>query len=223
MEDLRVETREVQDFDQVVFRDDSCGAELSIEQGQVEGLRIEARPELIRRIEAEVRKRRLIIRLSGSWLERLGDKLTTSRTRPTSVYRLQVRELRSLDLVCAAAVHAPSIRTGHLKIKVSGAGHVVIDSLTAEELEVEHSGAGRMEVAGQVGRQLVRLSGVGWYEASGLRAEETVARVSGPAHAQIHASQRLEAVVRDMGVVEYNGHPRVRQRIFGMGSVVRVG
>lgn len=222
-EDFRMETRDVRDFDQVIFRDESCAARLNIEQGEAEGLGIEARPEPLRRIVTEVRDQKLAIRFGGSWRERLGDKLTASLTQSTIVYRLQVRELRSLDLVCAAAVHIPSLRTDRLKIKVSGAGTVVVESLRAEELEIEQWGAGKIEVLGQVGRQSVRLNGIGWYAASDLRAEHTVIRVSGPAHAQVYTSEVLEAIVRGMGVVAYGGNPSVRQRIFGLGSVVRSG
>jgi len=220
-EDFGVETRDVRGFDQIIFRDDSCAARLYIEQGEVEALGIEAKPELIRRIETEVRDRKLTIRFGGSWLERLGDRLTTGLTRPAIVYRLQVRELRSLDLVCAAAVHVPSLRTDRLKIKVSGTGAVVVEFLKAEELEIEQWGAGTIEIAGQVGSQDVRLYGMGWYAASGLRTEHTVIRVSGPAQAQVYASQVLEAIVRGMGMVEYGGDPRVWRRSFGLGSVVR--
>ena len=220
--ELGIEEREIGAFDQVTLRDDSCGAELVIEQGEREGIRIEARPQLLRRIETQVRDGRLIIRMSGSWLERLGDKLSTSLTRSRTLYHLQARELRSLDIGCAAMVFAPSLRADTLAIKLAGATRVVIENLVARELRIEHSGVGELEVDGRVVRQEVTLDGVGMYSAAELRSQVSVVRISGPARARVHASEELDAVVRGIGVVEYSGSPRVRQRVLGMGSVVKV-
>lgn len=222
-EDLRVEQRDVDPFDHLVMRDDSCAAELIIEQTEVEGLRIEGKPDMLRRIETHVRDGKLIIRTGGTWLERLGDKLSTSLTRSKTVYHVHARELRSLDLGCAALVYATSLRTDDLRIKVSGAVRVVVEDLMARELRVEHSGAGEIELAGQATRPEVLLNGTGRYLAPGLQTQVSVIWVSGAAHARVRASAELEVVVRGMSAVEYFGTPRVRQRVLGMGRVVRVG
>jgi hypothetical protein len=222
-EDLRTEQREVSSFHQVTLRDDTCGAELVIQQGETEGLRIQAEPDRLRRIEAQVLNGRLIIRMGGAWLERLGDQLSTSLTRSKVVYHLQVRDLESLDLGCAASVYAPSLRTDVLRITLSGAVVVRVGDLAVRDLRIEHSGTGLIEIAGQATRQEVLLYGTGSYRAQDLRTQESVVRISGSAHARVHASAELQAVVRGMGLVEYTGSPRLQQRIMGMGGVVRVG
>ncbi|NIM94104.1 MAG: hypothetical protein GTO18_10390 [Anaerolineales bacterium] len=216
-----LETRDVHDFNQVVLRGSLCGAELIIEQGDRESLTIRAEPSVAHRIETGVRDRKLMIRLGGSWLERLGDLLTSDLMRPNIRCVLQVRELQGLDLYCAANVHAQSVKTDSLHITWRGAGNLVISSLETQNLEVKHSGVGMIEIAGQTEVQRVRLSGVGKYNASQLRTKQTEVRVTGSSVARVQASGALDAVVSGIGIVEYSGNPRVRTRIAGAGNVVR--
>ncbi|NIS80783.1 MAG: hypothetical protein GTO14_11370 [Anaerolineales bacterium] len=218
-----LETREVRDFDHVILRGDLCSAELIIEQGEGESLTIEAEPQVMPRIETVVRERKLVIRLGGTWLERLADRLANAFEEPKLVLRLQLRELRSLDMGCIQHVHATSIETDSLRIHQSGAGRLVIESLSAQDLGVVQSGAGLLEIAGQVQKQRVRSSGVGRYAASQLKSERTEVRVTGSSTARVHANGSLEAVVTGVGYVEYGGNPQVRTKITGAGSVVRRG
>jgi hypothetical protein len=216
------EIRKVVDFDQVVLRGSVCCAEVYIEQGDAETLSIEAEADLIQRIETRVRDRRLVIRLRGSWLDKLGDLMSNDLTRPKMVFRLGVRGLKSLDVYGASYIHIPSLDTESLNILWRGAGSLAIDSLMAQNIEVEQSGAGSMQIAGQVERQRVKLSGVGRYDGSGLLTEHTEVQVTGSSFACVHASETLKAIVRGVGVVEYAGNPKVRTRVTGAGSVVRV-
>lgn len=213
---------EVRDFDEVIVRGDLFSAELLIEQGENESLSIEAEPQIIRRLDVAVRNRKLVVRLGGSWLERLVDKLTESLTGPNLVMRLQLRELRSLDAACVGYVHAPSIETESLWINQGGAGQLVIDELIAQKLIVDQSGTGMIKIAGRVEKQVVRSSGIGRYAAYRLRTQKTEARVQGSSLVQVHARGNLDAVVTGIGRVEYAGNPQVRTRVIGTGSVVRV-
>jgi hypothetical protein len=220
--DVMVEPREVAGFDQVILRGSVCCAEVYIEQGGTESLIIEAEPDVIPRIETRVRDRKLVIRLKASWLEQLGDLMANDLTRPKMVFRLKVCELRGLDVYGASYVHAPSIEAESLIVLWRGAGSLVIDSLRAQDLQIEQSGAGAIEISGQVERQGVKLSGVGRYDGSGLRTEQAEVRVTGSSFARVHATGTLNAIVHGVGVVEYSGDPQVHTRLTGAGSVVRV-
>jgi hypothetical protein len=217
-----LERPEVRDFNEVIVRGDLCSAELLIEQGEDESLSIEAEPQIMRRLDIAVRNRKLVIRLGGSWLERLVDKLTESLTGPNLMLRLQLRELDSLDVVCVGLVQAPSIETESLWINQGGAGQLVIDDLIAQNLIVDQSGAGMMKIAGRVEKQIVRSSGVGRYAAHRLSTQRTEARVTGSCLVQVHSRGSLDAVVTGIGRIEYAGNPRVRTRVTGTGSVVRI-
>lgn len=217
------ETRQVADFDQVILRGSVCCAEVYIEQGETESLVIEAGADVISRIEARVRERTLILRVRGSWLEKLGDLLANDLTRPKMVFRLVVRQLKTLDVYGASYIHVPSLEVDSLSIAWRGAGDLAIDSLSAQDLTIEQSGAGSMKISGQVERQRVNSGGVGHYDGSELISEQTDIRVTGSSFARLCVTGTLKAVVHGVGVVEYTGDPRVRSRITGVGSVVRVG
>jgi hypothetical protein len=217
------EKRDVSSFNTLKLRDDSGGAAVYIQQGSSEGLHIEASPELLRRIVSDVHNGTLYVRLGGSWLERLGDKLTTSLTRPRITYRLQVKDIQALELLCASTVHIPSLKTGALRLNLNGFVHANIHGLEAERLTLQHSGMGKLQFEGTVGSQDVSLNGAGVYSAHGLCSEQAVIRISGSAQALVYATASLDATIRGMGVVEYRGTPRVRQQIFGMGSVIHEG
>jgi hypothetical protein len=221
--DTVTEKIDVRSFSKVILRDDSGGSGIFIEQGPVEGLQVETTPEMLRRTEVHVQNEVLYLRLGGSLLERLGDKLTTSLSRPRILYRLQVKELRSLDLKCASLVSMPSLKTDELWMIVCGMADVNVDDLEADRLYFEHSGAGRMQFAGSVRKQDVQLSGTGFYYAQDLHSEQVAVNISGSAHASVYATDTLQATIRGMGIVEYNGNPRLRQRIFGMGTIKRAG
>jgi hypothetical protein len=221
--ELVVETRELNHFDQVTLRGNMCCAEIMIEQGDVESLTIEGERQVVRRVEGVVRDGRLFIRLGGSWMEKLGDLMTQDLSKPKLNLRLKVRQINSLDLYTAAAIYAPSIETEILRINWRGAGHLAIELLTARRLEMIQSGAGSVEIAGQVEHQLVSMTGAGTYDASKLLSDRTEVQLIGSSFACVQVTEELMAVVRGVGVVEYIGNPQVRSRLNGMGSIVRVG
>ncbi len=220
---MNLQTYEVDSFTRLVLRDDGGEGAVYIEQGSKESLQVEASPELLRRIEVSVRNGTLYIRLGGSWLERLTDKLTTSLTRPKVIYRLQVKELHAADLSCASILHIPALKTKDLRLNLCGVTRADVVLLETDKLQLKHSGAGNLEVKGSVQYQDVELNGTGLYAAAELSSVAAEISISGSSQAQVNASDRLDVTIRGMGTVEYLGEPRLRQRILGMGSVFRKG
>jgi len=217
------EIYEVSSFTNLKLKDDVGGGAVYIEQGPEEGLRIEAEPDFLRRIEVDVRSGTLHIRLGGNLLELLADKLTTSLTRPNIIYRIQVKQLQSADLACASELYINGLETQDLQLHLCGMARAEVDRLQTEGLQLKLSGMGSMHVSGTARHQNVWLSGAGVYAASDLLSESVVISISGSTRAEVNTSQSLDATIRGMGVVEYTGRPRVRQRIFGIGTVIRAG
>lgn len=216
------ENRQVGDFDQVSIRGNMCSAQLFISQGEQVRLAIEAPPEYLHRLRSEVKHRKLIVRLHGSWLQELEDALATCLNRPHIVIRLQVRRLTSLEVQCASIVHAPRMETPYLQIKLSGTGGFRLDWLEAERLEIHHSGSGLMLINGQVEEQTIVLSGVGRYIAAGLDSRRAQMRISGAGSARIQVSQALNASLRGVGILEYSGEAVVCEQVSGMGQIVHI-
>lgn len=215
-------TRSVSGFDQVSIRGNTCSARLLINQGEREQLTIEAPTEYLNRIRSEVRHGKLTIRLTGSWLQELKDALATSFERPTIIYRLEVRELTALDVQCVYFVHCAQAESPKLRIKLNGIGSFRLEHLLAESLQVQHSGSGSLQIAGQVEKQTVILSGIGNYCAPELASQDAHIRMSGTGSARVQVSHTLDANLRGVGVLEYIGNPAVSQQISGPGQIRRV-
>ncbi len=220
--EMSIETYEVVPFNKLVLRDDGGEAAVYIEQGIEESLQVEASPDVLRRIEVGVRDGTLYIRLGGSWLERLADKLTTSLTRPKVIYRLQVKDLLSADLSCASILGVSALKTKNLRLNLCGVTRAVVEHLEADRLQLKHSGAGKLDFKGSVQYQEVHLSGAGFYAATGLCSETADINISGPSRAQVYSTDRLDVTIRGTGSVEYLGEPKVRQQVLGMGGVMRM-
>ena len=214
------ESREVSNFDRVALRD---YGELVITQGEQESLTVEAHPDILPKIQTEVRDGQLVIKISGSWLDRLGDAFSTGLTRLRIKYNLTVKKLTSLEIAGAASVKATDIETDRLALRLSGAGDVKIESLTAEALEVDMPGAGAIKVSGKVGEQRIAMSGAGSYSAPKLESSRASVELRGAGQATVWAVEDLDAAIRGLGSVEYYGNPTVKKSVSGIGSVTSRG
>ncbi len=118
-DNLVAESREASNFDRVFLRD---YGELVITQGEQESLTIEAHPDILPKIKTEVRDGKLVIKISGSWLDKLGDALSTGLTGRRIKYNLTVKKLTSLETAGAVSIKASNIETDHLALRLSGVG-----------------------------------------------------------------------------------------------------
>ena len=155
------ETRTLPRLDQLSLRDGNCSSELVIEQGDQEAIAIEAPSHVYERMKIQILDSTLTISLGGTWLEQLIDKLSTSLTRPQIRYRVTLRDLKRLDVFCAARVQAEGLVLDRLAINLDGAGEMGLYALKVEELRVRSNGASRIVLTGEAAFHEVRMSGVG--------------------------------------------------------------
>jgi hypothetical protein len=214
--------RRVGDFHRVILRAQHDN-ELVITRGERESLTVQGPPDIVPRIETEVRQETLVIGLSGGWLEKLGDALTTSLTRPRIRYALTVRNLSSLEVCAMASVRASNLTGERLALRFSGAGEMRLDSIDVHLLEVDLPGAARIEVTGYAAEQRIMISGPAQYDAVGLASQNVQVTLKGIAIATVWASRELDATIRGPGRVLYRGAPRIKQNITPMGSLSCLG
>jgi hypothetical protein len=220
---LPTETHTLPRFDQLSLRDGNCSSELMIVQGDRETITIEAPSHIHERTILQVLDSTLTISLGGTWLERLLDKLSTSLTRPQIRYRVTLRDLRRLDVFCAARVEAENLELNRLVINLDGAGEMGLLALKVEELRVRSAGAGRIVLTGEAAFHEVRMSGVGSYDASGLKSRRARVEHAGVGMVRVHAYEDLEVDIHGIGTVEYGGSPRLRKRVSGMAAIHPMG
>jgi hypothetical protein len=211
---IRSETRDVSDFTAVNF---SAYGELTIIQGESEGLTIETDDNILPYVESTVSGATLTLDFDdGSWIP---------LAQPTNSinYILTVKTLTDLDLSGAGTVHSEQLTAENLTLRESGAGTITIDQLTADDLSVDISGAGTIELAGQVTRQTVEMSGLGSYEAGDLESQEATITLSGAGSATVWTHEQLDATLTGAGSISYYGAPQTNASSSGIGSVKSLG
>jgi len=104
-------------------------------------------------------------------------------------------------------------------IKQSGAMSVKALSLATDHLNIDQSGAGKIELSGKVRDLTLSLSGAGDIEANALNADNVTANVSGFGNISVHANVLLKADISGAGSIEYSGSAKVEKSISGVGSI----
>ncbi len=224
---VRIEEHDVRDFNSVTF---ACIGELTIEQGEVEGLRIEAEDNLLPYFETEIHDGELIIRQS------MGVAL-----RPTQPVRFMLR-VKSLEALAVSGsgdadmaeltakqftvrltgsgdIGLGRVEVDALQVRLSGSGDIQIATLEADEIEANLTGSGDVNVGGMVHAQKVTISGSSSYLADALQSTSAELRLTGSGSAQVQVRERLEARLTGSGSVIYSGSPAVQSTITGSGRI----
>jgi len=216
---MPVEQRDVHDFHEVVMQDIGT---LVITQGAQEALTVDTDLDL-KDIYTEVRDGVLKLWLGRDLMDRLSIALGSALSSQRVHYRLSVKQLDNLTLAGAGQVDCAALTTSSLRVRLSGVGSVSLQALVAQELDVELTGAGQVRVAGKAQQQLAHVSGVGSYDGAALESQCARVHMSGSGRAVVWAEQELEADLGGVGVLQYRGNPRLKQRVRGLGSISRLG
>jgi hypothetical protein len=208
---LKSETRAVQDVERVSLED---FGDLTIIQGETEGLTIEADDNLLPYIQSEMKGRELVLKF------RDGYELTTDATIR---YTLRVKTLSRVAVAGAANVTADALNTGDIALNVAGAGNIKIADLKAQNLRCESSGTGNFDLKGKVNSQTLTINGAGNYTAGDLESKEGTVTINGTGNVTMWTVDQLNVTINGFGSVNYYGSPRVSESITGGGSVKDLG
>ncbi len=204
------ERREVSDFDEVHLEGSGT---IILEQGEQDGLIIEADENLLPRIKSEVVEGRLRLGFK-SWLDYL-----THAGHPPIHYRVTMRQVHGVSVSGSGRLQAGPIQTDRMRLKVSGAGDLALPELHASDLETSLSGTAKVTVGGAVQRQEISISGSGELNADQLACEEVRIRISGSGKVCVQAAQKLDVGISGAGDVRYIGQPRISHHISGSGKI----
>ncbi|HZQ10446.1 MAG TPA: head GIN domain-containing protein [Anaerolineae bacterium] len=211
---VTTQTREVSGFSAVSL---TWLGEMTITQGDSEGLTIEAEDNILPLITTRVENGKLIIGLV--------ENLPGSSVVPTKPvkYNLQVKALNSIEISGAGNVSAIALKGDSLRIQTSGAGNVNIGQLDTNQVNTNTSGAGNVTLAGRADTQQINLSGFGNYSAGDLKSNTATVSVSGAGNATLWVAQSLNVQISGAGNVNYYGSPQVTQNISGIGNIKSLG
>lgn len=183
--------------------------QVTLEKGNVENVVIECDDNLLDYITVRVRGNRLVISNEEQLRSRDGIKVHITYAYIESISSSGASTIVTND----------RLTTDELEVDLSGAG--VLDlNIKAQALNVDISGAGMVKLAGNAKDVRLRLSGAGNLKAFNLRSEVCSVDLSGIGAAQVYVTERLRANVSGIGGIKYRGNPRdVDKNISGLGKV----
>ncbi|HEU4655059.1 MAG TPA: head GIN domain-containing protein [Steroidobacteraceae bacterium] len=183
------ETRSLKAFDAIDLKG---GAELALEVGRTQSVKVRATHDTLSHLRTEVRDGTLIVR-------RDSDDWSFGRSR-------------GLNLT----ISVPKLTS----VKLEGGNHVVVNGLDGGDIAFEVRGATSIEASGKVESLRIHMQGAGEANFSKLIAENVDVTVEGVGKVSVNAQQKLAATMNGLGAIRYAGHPAdVSTRLNGFGSI----
>jgi len=211
---VKTETRTVKDFNVIVIE---YPAEIIVQQGASESVKVEADDNLLPQLSTEVRDGRLIIEnKERDWSKRVNSS-------ETLVITITVKDLREIDFSSAGALDVKGLKTDELTLVLSGAGEVNLNELDVQKIDIVLSGAGDIRADGTADEMNLRISGFGSFDGKDLETLTAEVSITGAGDATVRVKDDLTATVSGAGSIDYYGSPRVDQNISGAGSVRQAG
>lgn len=186
--------------------------QIMLEKSQREELLIEADENLIGLINTNVSNNELVIQTQ--------ENLKGSEPIKITIFYQQIDKI---DVTGASLINNSDVlKADELDVELSGAGVIDLE-LETKNLNLELSGAGMITLRGFSNSQSLDLSGAGNMDVSQLISQKCKVKLSGFGSAIVHATESLNARVDGAGVIRYYGNPKqLEKRIEGLGNVIQV-
>ena len=208
------ETRKVTGFDAISIR---IPAEMTITQGNIESVIVEAEDNLLPQLTTSVKSGTLVIEnTENNWSKRVNPKETVKIT-------IVVKNLNEINFSSAGTLVVEELTSTNLSLRLSGAGEVTLSHMKIDSLDVNLSGAGTIHAEGEANNVKINISGFGSFDGKGLTSQVADVVISGAGSATLRVEKELTARVSGAGSVNYFGDPKVTRQISGAGSVNKAG
>ena len=207
------ETRKVSGFDAVSVE---YPAQVSIKQGNVESLKIEAEDNLMPNLKTEVKNGTLEI-----FYKKTGDK-HVNPTKPV-IITIIAKDLKEVDFSSAGELMIDGLKTDNLEVSLTGAGNLELNDINIKDLSVNLSGAGSVTASGAADNLDVNISGFGDFKGADLHVQTANVTISGAGSATVWVDDTLDVEISGAGSVDYYGSPDVSKQVSGVGGVNHQG
>lgn len=211
------ETRQVRDFSALVAGGSGDVAVIQGDQGDKEGLVVEAEDNLLALIGSEVDNGTLRLGLAAT-----ASGVSIRATRPIR-YLLSVKSLESASLNGSGNLAAAGLQASWLQLTISGSGGARVDQVRANEIVADIRGSGSAELAGKASRQTVSIAGSGDYRAGNLDSDVARVTIAASGSASVWSRQQLAVQMLGIGTVSYYGLPTVTHSVTGRGRLRSLG
>lgn len=179
-----------------------------LEQGSVQGLRIETKESNFKYIDV----------ISNS--ESLSLKITKERFNfDELILHITYKELDKLVLEGGIILETKGyVEFKDLSINISGGANIEMN-LKANNLFVIGEGGVKIEFDGVCNELNARISGAGHLDAIRLKTRKTDFKIEGVGGGSVYATEYLYATIIGAGKIRYKGNPQVFKKIEGVGVV----
>jgi hypothetical protein len=205
------EEREVSGVERVAL---TGMGDLTLIQGDEEGLTVEADDNLMPYIETKMRGSELVIGIKD------GVSITTSN--PIR-FTLRIKDINRVSVSGSGNVYSEALDAQDFEFSVSGSGNLRFEDLAAEDVQVNVSGSGNFDMVGNVETQNISISGSGDYNAGDLESKKAEVAITGSGNVTVWATEELDIRISGNGNIDYYGSPKVSQSISGGGEIESLG
>lgn len=203
------EDRKVSNFDKFEV---GGAIEVRLRQGSDVAVAVEARAEVLPRVETRVSGGTLYINMTNtenSWFRNSG----------RVVVYVTVKDLKGFECTGASRVKGENtLKLDRIRMNCSGASSVLLD-LTATTVAGEASGASSIKLNGNVAGLELEVSGASSAKLMGLEAKDVKIDASGASSVHVHALNTLNVDCSGASNVTYKGNPRITQDLSGASSL----
>ena len=191
-------------------------AEVTVQQGAAESVRVEADDNLLPQLSTAVRSGILVIENT--------EREWSKRVEPSQMVKITitVRDLREVEFSSAGTLLVEGLETDELRMELSGAGNVTLSDLTVRRLDCELTGAGGLTASGEAAELDLEIDGFGNFHGKDLVTQAADVVINGAGNVDLQVKEQLKAVINGAGSVRYYGSPQVDQQVNGAGSVRQV-
>ena len=185
-----------------------------VEEGRSDRLTVTGDDNLMERIETSVQGTTLVIEIEDGIVPLPSDGFE---------YIVTVDDLTELDVTGAGRVVVDGFTGDELDVSFSGAGSIDLRGMDVDFLDVSFTGAGQMIASGRATIHEASISGAGNYDAGSLATSETTLSSSGAGNAEVWATDELDIDSSGVGKVSYWGNPNTQISSSGIGGVEELG
>lgn len=186
--------------------------DVRIIQGSTSEVVINAESNLLQFIETQVRGNNLVIKTHNS------RRLNNHRSM---IITITMPEIDKIELDGSGTITADAVDAQELDINLSGSGQIDLD-ISVDHLYGTISGSGHVNLSGFANYGKLNISGSGKLDARNLIQDRCIARISGSGRMYVFVNDFLDATISGSGDIYYDGNPSITSHISGSGRVIHL-
>ena len=202
---LKSEVRVMKSFTKIHL---GLDAKVIITKDSIQGVRVEAQPNILEVLNTSV---------SGNCLDINVDGCVTDH-KPITVY-ISMANLEAIDVDGSGTVETQgNFSPDRIELTINGSGSLKA-GITANEVSADIRGSGNINVSGSARKFSIDIAGSGDVNAQDMPSDKCNVNVKGSGNCRVFAINKLEVDIAGSGNVYYKGKPDISNNIAGSGKL----